>query len=540
MVRLVGEYVSVDIPEEFNLSDILVDRHLREGRGGNVAFYCFDTGEVVTYKELLKRVCRAGNMLRELGLELGDRIAFIMPDTIEYVELMLGAIRIGVQPILLSTLEQPQFYKFVLNDSVSKTLVVHSSFISNVSDIVDQLKYLRRIIVVGETDAKLSRQQVNYKEFVKNFSDNLPPEVLKRDDFCYWQYSSGTTGPPKGVIHYQQDPLYTAQTYYKHVLGMNEEDINFSVSKIFFSYGLGNTIWGPLYLGASSVLFPAQPQPYQVFETISRFRVTLFYSVPVIYSRLLNWAAAQPVKPKIDSVRYCINAGEALPAPIYHRWKEFFGKEILDGLGTTEMCHIFISNRPGNVKPGSAGRVVPGYEVKLVNEEMEEVPFNTPGRLLVKGNSMAAMYWKRCEKTREQFLGEWFFTGDLCIADEEGFITHISRTDDAIKSGGAFVSPVEIESALYTHPAVLECAVVQAYTQDGIGRPKAYVVLKEGYEPSEVLSNEIKEYVYKILRTGHKVPAWIVFTTELPKTASGKIQRFKLREKMPLKYEVIR
>jgi len=529
MVHIVGEQVDVFIPDDFNLTELLVDKHVLEGRGNNTAFYDLAKNSSVTYGELRKRICKAGNMLIDLGLEIEDRIAFVMLDSIEYVELMLGAIRIGAQPILLSTIEQPQFYEFVLKDSVAKAVVVHNTCLDKVIGCLDKLKYLRKVIIVGNANNTTSKF-VKYDDFVKDFNDNLQAESLKRDDFCYWQYSSGSTGPPKGVIHYQQDPLYSCQTYYRHILKMDQHDINFSTSKIFFAYGLGNTIWGPLYFGASAVVNPSSPDPALVFNIISDFKVTLFYSVPVVYSKLLAWVSSQTVKPRLDTVKYCVSAGEALPVPIFYQWMDFFGKEILDGIGTTEMCHIFISNRHGEVKPGSSGRVVPGYEIKIVDEKMSEVPVNTPGRLLVKGGSVAAMFWRRHEKTKEHFLGEWFYTGDIYMADEKGFLTHLGRADDLIKSAGAWVSPLEVESAILTHPSVLECAVVQAYTEEGLGRPKAYVVLKDGYEPSVALADEIGKKAAEVLKAGYKIPSWIVFVKDLPKTATGKIQRYKLRE----------
>ncbi|MEM3168801.1 MAG: benzoate-CoA ligase family protein [Nitrososphaerota archaeon] len=532
MVHLRGEDVEFSTPEYFNLSDVLVDRHLREGRAAKVAYYHVESGKAITYAELKGRVCKAGNALLDLGVEIEDRVCLLLPDSIEYVELLLGAIRIGAQPVLLSTLEQPQFYEFVVNDCVAKLLVVHQSLLGKVQGSLDKMRYLERVVVVGGKPEANDRF-VGYEEVFRRASGELQPEELHKDDFCYWQYSSGTTGPPKGVIHYQHDPLYSCETYYKHVLQVTESDVLFSTSKIFFAYGLGNTVWAPLYFGASAVLMSSPPSPEAVFSAIERYKVTLFFSVPVFYSRMLA-SLGGGKSYDLSSIRYCVNAGEALPAPIYLKWKEVFGKEILDGIGTTEMCHIFISNRPGKVRPGSTGLVVPGYEVKLVREDMKsEVDFGEIGRLLVKGKSMAAMYWRRHEKTKEHFLGEWFYTGDLYVADRDGYLTHMGRADDLIKSGGAWVSPVEVESAILSHPAVLECAVVQGYTPEGIGRPKAYVVLKDGYSAGEALAEEIKGHVQQKLGVGFKVPAWVEFVTELPKTATGKIQRYKLREVRP-------
>jgi benzoate-CoA ligase len=532
MVHLKGYPVEFSVPEYFNLSEILVDRHVKSGKGHKVAYYHVETGRAYTYSELMERICKAGNALLTLGIEIEDRVCLLLPDSIEYVELLLGAIRIGAQPILLSTLERPEFYEFVLNDSVAKALVVHASLLGKVSNVIGRLPYLKHVIVVGGSleGGKL----ISYDDLFRDASSQLQAEELHKDDFCYWQYSSGTTGPPKGVIHYQHDPIYSCETYYRHVLQMTENDVNFSTSKIFFAYGLGNTVWAPLYFGATALLMSSPPDPEGVLRAIERHRVTLFFSVPVFYNRILAYVEQRKdSKYDLINIRYCVSAGEALPAPIYYKWKETFGKDILDGIGTTELCHIFISNRPGKIKPGSSGTVVAGYEVRIVDDQMRDVGFGEVGRLLVKGGSIAAMYWRRHEKTKEHFLGEWFYTGDLYVADQEGFLTHMGRADDLIKSGGAWVSPVEVESAILSHPSVLECAVVQAYTDEGIGRPKAYVVLKDSYSPDERLAEELKRHVFEKLGAGYKVPQWVVFVNELPKTATGKIQRYKLRESRP-------
>ncbi|MCS7094446.1 MAG: benzoate-CoA ligase family protein [Thaumarchaeota archaeon] len=531
MVHLTGEPVDFQVPESFNLTEYLVDRHVTSGLGDRLAYIQAESGRSVTYAQLHERINRAGNVLLDIGVEMEDRVAIILPDSIEYVEVLLGAIRVGAQPVLLSTLESKQFYEFVLGDCRAKALVVHANLLEKVRDATDRLGRLRKVIAVGGSGIG---KALSYEELIKNASGNLQPERLHKDDFCYWQYSSGTTGPPKGVIHYQHDPLYSCESYYRHVLKESRNDVNFSTSKIFFAYGLGNSVWAPLYFGASTVLMSGPPDPEFVLKSIERFRVTLFFSVPVFYSRALAHVDSRGATSfNLDSVRYCVSAGEALPAPIYHKWKQTFGKDILDGIGTTEMCHIFVSNRPDKIRPGTSGVVVPGYEVKLVDEQMKEVNYGEPGRMLVKGGSVAAMYWRRYEKTREHFLGEWFYTGDLYVADEEGYFVHMGRADDLIKSGGVWVSPVEVESAILSHHAVVECAVVQAYTPDGLGRPKAHVVLKAGYSASDELAEEIKRHVMMRLGVGYKVPAWVIFTSDLPKTPTGKIQRFKLREQPP-------
>ncbi|HIQ30322.1 MAG TPA: benzoate-CoA ligase family protein [Candidatus Caldiarchaeum subterraneum] len=530
MVAAKGEDVEFNIPEEMNLCDILVDENLRKGRGDKIAFYyAAEREERITYRQLLEKINKIGNALKSLGVEVENRVAIVLPDMPQHVETFLGAIRIGAQPVALSTLETPQTYEYLLNDSRAKVLVTYGKLAEVIKEAKNKLRYLKHIIVVDE----YSEDFLSYSDLTKDSSPNLEPEPMSKDDFCYWLYSSGTTGPPKGVIHLAHDPLYSTDTYYKHILNLNEDDTIFSTSKLFFAYGIGNTLFATLRAGASAVLFPGAPEPNKVFETIQRYKISLFFSVPVVYSRLLTEKDFEK-RYNLSSLRLCVSAGEALPAAIYESWKRRTGVDILDGIGTTELTHIFISNRVGRIKPGSSGIPVPGYEVRLVDDEGREVKVGEVGKLLVKGDSIAALYWRKHEKTKRAFLGEWFFTGDSYYMDEDGFFWHVGRTDDLIKSAGAWVSPVEVEGALLKHPAVLECAVVQGYTEEGIGRPKAYVVLKSEYQPSEELEKELKENAHKNLGVGFKVPTWIVFVKELPKTATGKIQRYKLREQPKL------
>jgi len=530
LVYVKGEEVEVNIPEEFNLSEILLDENIRLGRGNKVALY-YDGAplkrhaEEITYEQLLSRACRAGNVLRGLDVEVEDRVAMILYDSPEFVEVFLGAIRMGAQPVPFSTIQTPETYEYMLNDSRAKVLVVHNSLIGFLDSVKDKLRYLKHVVVVGEAEG----DKLNYDELMRNASTELAPELLSKDDFCFWLYSSGTTGPPKGVVHLSHDPIYITDTYYKHVLNINEHDVCFSTSKLFFAYGLGNALYAPLRFGASTVLYPGAPEPDKVFNMIQRYHVTVFFSVPVAYSRLL---AAKDVASRYDlrSLRVCVSAGEALPAAIYEEWKRRFNVDILDGIGTTEATHIFISNRIGKIKAGSSGIPVPCFEVKILDEDGNDVPAGKVGRLFVKGDSIAALYWRKHDKTKKSFVGEWFDTGDSYYMDDDGFFWHVGRTDDLIKSGGIWVSPVEVEGALLKHQAVLECAVIQSYTDEGVGRPKAYVVLKEGYTRSEKLEAELKDTARSHLKASYKVPTWIEFVAELPKTATGKIQRFKLRD----------
>lgn len=522
------EAVEVKIPERMNAAEIFVDENVKRGLGDKVAIYFAGEPprykpETLTYRQVQELVNRTGNALRSLGVDLEDRVMMIMLDTPAFIATFFGAIKIGAIPVPVNTMLTPKEYEYMLNDSRAKVLVVNEELAKFLDEVRPNLKYLKHVIVLGEPKG----DQLSYDELVKSASPELEPVELSKDDFCFWLYSSGTTGPPKGVVHLQHDMLYSAETYARHVLNMTEKDICFSASKLFFAYGLGNAMYFPFRFGASSVLYPGRPEPEKMFEIIEKYRVTIFFGVPLLYARMLEVPDAEK-RYDLSSLRLCVSAGEALPAIIYHRWKEKFKVDILDGIGTTEATHIFISNRPGKIKPGSSGVPVPGYEVKLVDDEGKEVGTGQVGRLLVKGDSIAAFYWNKHEKTKKTFLGEWLDTGDMYVKDEEGFYTHVGRADDMIKSGGIWVSPVEVEATLMEHPAVAEAAAVQGYTSEGLGRVKAYVVLKPGYTPSKELEEELKEFV-KSRIAPYKRPEWIEFVDELPKTATGKIQRYKLR-----------
>jgi benzoate-CoA ligase len=343
-----------------------------------------------------------------------------------------------------------------------------------------------------------------------------------RDDPCFWLYSSGSTGSPKGTVHLQHDMVYSTETFARHVLEMSEDDVCFSAAKLFFAYGLGNGLYFPFGFGATAVYLPDRPTTDSVYATIARHRPTLYFGVPTLYGYMLEHEG------HLDGVRLCVSAGEALPADILKRWKDRFGVDIVDGIGSTEMGHIFISNRPGQVRAGSTGRLVPGYEARVVDENMNDVSPGEVGTLMVSGDSAAAYYWNQHEKTRQTMQGPWLNTGDKFYQDGDGYFFYAGRGDDMLKVGGIWVSPVEVEASLISHPAVLECAVVAARDEEDLVKPKAYVVLREGYEVGPLLERQIQEHVKKSL-AHYKYPRWVVFVDALPKTATGKIKRFELR-----------
>ncbi len=513
----------LQIPERYNAAVEFVDKNVEAGRGEKVAIYYQD--KTFTYRQLLEMVNRCGNFLKRLGVEIENRVMVLLPDSPEFAAAFFGAMKIGGVPIPVNTLLKASEYGYMLNDSRAKVLVIAESLLDELEKARGQLRYLKHIVVVGEPRP----EQFSFSELMAEASPALEPAETGKDDSAFWLYSSGSTGPPKGAVHLHHDMLYCAEYYAKGVLGIRGDDITFSASKLFHAYGLGNALYFPFSVGASTVFYPGRPLPRKVFEVIESYRPTIFFGVPTLYAALLQEEVTPDV---LRSLRACVSAGESLPAEIFHRWKQKFNLEILDGIGTTEMLHIFVSNRPGEIRPGSSGKVVPGYEVKIVDETGREVGTGEIGDLLVKGDSAAAYYWNKHEKTKRTMLGEWLATGDKYYRDEDGFLWYCGRSDDMFKVGGLWVSPAEVEAALIEHPAVLESAVVAVTDKDGLVKSKAFIVLKKGQNPGQELAADVQTFVKGKLAP-YKYPRLIEFVDELPKTATGKIQRFVLRSREP-------
>ena len=510
----------ITVPEWYNAS-LIVDRNLEAGREDKVAIYSDDE---VSYGELARRINRFGRALREeLGVRQEDRVLLVLDDTPSFPTAFFAAMRIGAIPVPVNTLVGADEYRFYVEDSRARIVVADGKFYDKVRDA---LRGVEEPVDLVLTNGREEGAHI-LEDLLEAGDDELSPAVTHKDDAAFWLYSSGSTGNPKGVVHLHHDIDYTCETYARHVLEIEESDRTFSTTKLFHAYGFGNGMSFPYWAGASSVLLPGKPTPEAVLETIKRFEPTLFFSAPTLYNAILNYPHAGDYE--LPSIRYGVSAAEALPAHVWRRWKETFGVTILDGIGSTEMLHIFISNTPDELKPGSSGKPVPGYEIRIFDEE--EYPVEEPGEagyLSVKGDSAAAYYWRNHEKTKETIKGEWLFAGDWYRVDEDGFYWYEGRADDMIKVSGLWVSPVEVENTLGDHEAVLEVAAV-GVDIEGLTRIKAYVVLREDHEGSDELVEELQEWSKENLKR-YQYPHIVEFIEELPKTTTGKIQRFKLRK----------
>jgi benzoate-CoA ligase family protein len=512
----------VSLPEYFNAATHFVDRNVEEGRGDSIAIECGE--ERVTYRQLAERVNRFGIALRKLGLEPEQRVALILQDTPAFAYCFFGAIKIGSVPVPLNTLWRSKDYVHALNDSGARLLVISEALLKEFLAIDRrEVPRLEHIVVVGQPSAA----GLGFDALLAEASPILAAERTHRDAMAFWLYSSGSTGHPKGCVHLQHDMWVCAESYAKGVLDMRASDRCFSAAKLFFAYGLGNALYMPFAVGATSILLPEAPTAPRVYDIIERHQPTLLFSVPTNFGMLL--AHESPAREfDLSSIRYAVSAGEALPESLFRRFKHRFGVEILDAIGSTECLHMFIANRPGQVRPGSSGQVVPGYEARIVDDDDRPVPIGEIGNLLIKGDSTCAYYWNQHEKTKQTIQGEWIRTGDKYHRDEDGFYWYDGRTDDMLKAGGIWVSPIEIESVLIDHDAVQECAVIGRDDGDGLSKPFAYVVLRGQATGSPELAAALQQFVRERL-ADYKRPRGVEFVPELPKTATGKLQRFKLR-----------
>jgi 4-hydroxybenzoate-CoA ligase len=505
----------------YNAVTWLLDRNVEEGRGNKLAYT--DTVSELTYGELQQQTRRVANMLRRLGVRREERVAMIMLDTVDFPMVFLGAIRAGVVPVPLNTLLTTDQYAYVLADCRARVLFVSEALFPVVKDIIGRMPDLECVIVSGKN---AHGHKLLSDELVSE-SSAFATVATHADEPAFWLYSSGSTGMPKGVRHLHANLAATAETYAKRVLGIREDDVCLSAAKLFFAYGLGNAMTFPMSVGATTVLNSERPTPALLFALMNKYNPTIFYGIPTLFSSMLNDETMKGMLAG-DRLRICASAGEPLPESVGNAWKARFGVDILDGVGSTELLHIFLSNAPGDIKYGAAGRPVPGYQVRLVNEAGGDVADGEIGEMLVHAPSAGEGYWNQRSKSRSTFEGYWTRTGDKYVRDVEGRYTFCGRNDDMFKVSGIWVSPFEVESALITHPSVLEAAVVPEADPEGLLKPKAFVVLRPDAK-TDGLGEALKDYVKQKIGVW-KYPRWIEVVDSLPKTATGKILRYKLRD----------
>ncbi len=508
-------------PRDYNFAADILKRNLDAGRAGKLAY--IDHRKGWTYGELAERVERFGHVLRSLGIRREERVLICLLDTIDWPTAFLGAIKAGMVPVPVNTLLTEDDYRFMLDDSRARLLVVSEELYPKFAKAIGAGTDLEHVIVSGEK----AHGHPRFEDLLAGAKTEAVTAPTTRDDMCFWLYTSGSTGKPKGAVHTHADLKLTDELYGKPFLGITESDVCYSVAKLFFAYGLGNALTFPMSAGATTVLLAHRPTPDLVADILKKHQVTVFYAVPTFYAGFL--ASPDAVERAETRMRRCVSAGEALPADVGRRWSERYGVDILDGLGSTEMLHIFLSNRAGEVKYGTTGKPVPGYDVRLVDDDGGIVKARGEmGELQVRGPTSAVMYWNNREQSRATFLGEWTRSGDKYIEDGDGYFVYCGRHDDMLKVSGMYVSPFEVEAVLQSHPEVLEAAVVGWPDHDTLIKPKAFVVLKAPENASDGLARALQDHCRQKL-AAFKYPRWLEFRRELPKTATGKIQRFKLR-----------
>lgn len=519
----------IEFPERFNMADYFLYHNLEEGRDNKTCLY-FEN-ETYSYGGAARMSNRVGNALRECGVNIEDRVLIVLPDCPEFVWTWFGAARIGAVITMVNPLLPADDYRYYLEYTRARAAIVHESFIKPFAEAAQDATYLRAALIVGNQfdELKFAAERVKFLSFDETVS--AQPVACRaadthRDDIAIWLFTSGSTGHPKGAVHLQHDLPYNTEVFAKRTMGVNENDVTVSVPKLFFGYATGTNLLFPFAVGGATALFAERATPEKMFEVIERYRPTILTTVPTMINSMLNVENAG--EHDLTSIRFCYSAGEALPIELYHRWKETFGVEICDGIGSAEMFHIYITNRPGDVKPGSLGRIVEGYETKIVDGENNEVATGDMGTLKIKGDSAALCYWNAHEKSKETFAGDWCTSGDQFHVDSDGYYWYHGRTDDMLKVSGVFVAPAEIENCLLQHEAVQECAVVGHDAGDGLIKPKAFIVVRVGHEPNEALADQIKDFV-KTKIALYKYPRWIEFVDSLPKNDRGKIDRKLLK-----------
>jgi benzoate-CoA ligase len=513
--------MKIEFPERFNMADYFLYHNVEEGRAEKTCLYFED--ETYTYGEVVRMANRTGNALREVGLDLEDRVLIVLPDCPEFVWMWFGASRTGAVITMVNPLLPAEDYKYYLDYTRARCAVIHESLLENFEEAARGARYLRQTLVVGREHGRF----LSFEKAVNSQLDECAPADTSRDDIAIWLFTSGSTGHPKGAVHLHHDLPYNTEVFAKRTMGVSENDLTVSVPKLFFGYATGTNLLFPFAVGGATALFSERSTPEKLFEVIERYRPTILTTVPTMINAMLN--TERDKQRDLSSLRFCYSAGEALPIEPYNRWTETFGIEICDGIGSAEMFHIYITNRPNDVKPGSLGRIVEGYEARIVDADGRAVSTGEMGTLRIKGDSAALCYWNAHEKSKETFAGDWCTTGDQFHVDAEGYYWYHGRTDDMLKVSGVFVAPAEIENCLLQHESVMEAAIIGHDAGDGLIKPKAFIVLRSHEQATEELALEIKEFVKNKLAL-YKYPRWIEFVSSLPKNDRGKIDRKKLKQ----------
>jgi len=539
--------MTIEFPERFNMADYFLYHNLEEGREHKTCLYFKD--QTHTYGDTARMANRAGNALRELGVDVEHRVLIILPDCPAFVWTWFGAARIGAVITMVNPLLPAEDYKYYLDYTRARVAVIPRSLLKEFTEATTAARYLSNVLVVDEQppgpiplpDLQITQEAsaaslhklkndvswLSFDNIIHAQSDECNPADTHRDDIAIWLFTSGSTGHPKGAVHLQHDLPFNTEVFAKRTIGVTENDLTVSVPKLFFGYATGTNLLFPFAVGGATALFSERSTPEKLFEVIEQYRPTILTTVPTMINSMLN--ATDASRRDLSSLRFCFSAGEALPIELYEQWKKTLGAEIYDGIGSAEMFHIYISNRPGDVKSGSLGKVVNGYEAKIVDAEGKTVPTGAMGTLKIKGDSAALCYWNAHEKSKETFAGDWCTTGDQFHVDNEGYYWYHGRTDEMLKVSGIFVAPAEIENCLLQHEAVIECAVVGNEAGDGLIKPKAFIVLRRDFTGDEQLAEEIKGFVKSHLAL-YKYPRWIEFVPSLPKNDRGKIDRRKLKQ----------
>jgi len=517
-------------PERFNMADYFLFHNLEEGRANKTCLYFEDRSW--TYAEAARLASKAGNLLRNCGIKMEERVLFVLPDCPEFVAAWFGAARIGAVITMVNPLLPTSDYEYYLDYTRAPVAIVHELCLNTFAAATARSQYLKTVLVVGrgtDVDRSLGNPRVSWIDFTEaseDAKDECTPADTHRDDIAIWLFTSGSTGHPKGAVHLQHDLPLNTELFAKRTMGVHEDDITVSVPKLFFGYATGTNLLFPFAVGGSTALFSERATPEKMFEVIKRYRPTILTTVPTMINAMLNVDGAAP--DDLASLRFCYSAGEALPVELYERWMSRFDVQICDGIGSAEMFHIYITNRPDDVKPGSLGRIVEGYEASIVDGDGNQLPTGEMGTLKIKGDTAALCYWNAHEKSKETFAADWCTTGDQFHVDANGYYWYHGRTDDMLKVGGIFVAPAEIENCLLQPPAVIECAVIGQESTEGLVKPKAFVVLRESYEATDNTANDLKEFVKSQLAV-YKYPRWIQFVSSLPKNDRGKIDRRSLK-----------